>query len=223
MPTAKSIFELLPMVAKTVGAVGKGQNNNFDHYKFRGIDDVLAACHPALVEHGVSVLPEIVDHVVTEKTAQSGNPMSHVLSRIRHTFTAPDGSSVSCVTFGEGMDRGDKAANKAMAAAYKYALTLTLCLPVSLPDGDTESPEVERAAEHAQRKAEPSATPERVVRTPFEEFKALVEKKKLNREAVFAHLRDRRKKKLKAFDSDDWAWACLQFNDIAAELRGVTK
>lgn len=218
MPAAKSIFELLPSVSAAVGAVAKAQENAFDRYKFRGIDDVLAACHPALAEHGVIVLPEIVDHVVTEKTAQSGKPMNHVLARVRHTFTAPDGSTVSCVTFGEGMDRGDKAANKAMAAAYKYALTLTLCLPVSLPDADEESPAIASRRESSGPAA--SAAP---VIGPREEFGISVTERELDREAVAAALVERRQKALADFDDTDWTWACMMLNDIAAELNGVTK
>ena len=43
---------------------------------------------------------------------------------------------------GEGMDSGDKAANKAMAVALKYALTQMLLLPYDEvdPDGDTPPP-----------------------------------------------------------------------------------
>jgi hypothetical protein len=38
------------------------------------------------------------------------------------------------------MDSGDKAANKAMSAALKYALTQTLILPFAAVDGDADAP-----------------------------------------------------------------------------------
>jgi hypothetical protein len=40
------------------------------------------------------------------------------------------------VTFGEAMDSGDKATNKAMSAAYKYALMQTFAIPT---EGDHDS------------------------------------------------------------------------------------
>ena len=46
-----------------------------------------------------------------------------------YRFVATDGSQVSCVVEGEGMDSGDKASNKAMAVAHKYALLQVLMIP----------------------------------------------------------------------------------------------
>jgi hypothetical protein len=58
--------------------------------------------------------------------------------RVKHTFFAPDGSNVCATTVGEAMDAGDKASNKAMSAAMKYALIQVLCIPTE-GDNDTEN------------------------------------------------------------------------------------
>jgi hypothetical protein len=83
--------------------------------------------------------------------------MLHVIQRIEFRFYHRDGSFVSCVTTGEAMDSGDKACNKAMSAALKYALIVEFCIPEEDPDADTEnsSPEVaaKKAAPAQQRQA----------------------------------------------------------------------
>ena len=44
--------------------------------------------------------------------------MIYSVCKIRYTFFAVDGSSISAIVVGEGMDTGDKATNKAMATAF---------------------------------------------------------------------------------------------------------
>ena len=47
------------------------------------------------------------------------------------------------MVFGEAMDSGDKATNKALSAAYKYAALQVFCVPVDADDADHSSHEVE--------------------------------------------------------------------------------
>ena len=51
---------------------------------------------------------------------------------------AEDGSKHTIRTFGEAMDSGDKATNKAMSAAYKYAAMQAFSIPTE-GDNDTEN------------------------------------------------------------------------------------
>ena len=50
--------------------------------------------------------------------------------------SACDGSKHTVKTYGEAMDSGDKATNKAMSAAYKYAAFQTFCIPT---EGDNDA------------------------------------------------------------------------------------
>ena len=50
--------------------------------------------------------------------------------------SADDGSVHTARTFGEAMDSGDKATNKAMSAAYKYACFQTFAIPT---EGDNDA------------------------------------------------------------------------------------
>ena len=60
-PDTRSIAERMVAVMRDVGAIAKNQTADAGQYKyrFRGIDQVMNAMHPALVEHGVIILPEV--------------------------------------------------------------------------------------------------------------------------------------------------------------------
>ena len=77
-----------------------------------------------------------------ERTKKSGGALIYSICRIKYTFYAEDGSFIEAVTVGEGMDSGDKATNKAMAIAFKYACFQVFCIPTEeMKDPDSEIPE----------------------------------------------------------------------------------
>lgn len=136
------IYGAILGVMEDVGSVGKDQYNKTQNYKFRGIDDVMNALHPAMVKNGVLLVPEVLEQTREERTSPKGALLIYSICRVRFRFYASDGSFVEAVTVGEGMDSGDKASNKAMAAAMKYACFQTFCIPTEeMKDPDTESPE----------------------------------------------------------------------------------
>jgi hypothetical protein len=61
--------------------------------------------------------------------------------------SAADGSSHTVEVWGEAIDAGDKATNKALTAAYKYAAFQVFCIPVAgHADPDLHSPSLAVAA-----------------------------------------------------------------------------
>lgn len=161
--TTKSgrIYEALAKVMGEVGVVGKSRKNTQQNYAFRGIDDVVSACQDVLVKHGVVVAPRVIEHQREVLATKSGGSMASVRLLVEHTFFAADGSSVVATTLGEAMDAGDKASNKAMSAALKYALVETLMIPTYETDRDSEtaSPEMApRASASAPLPAQRTAT-----------------------------------------------------------------
>ena len=139
---SRSIFERLLDVMAEVGAIGKGQENKFDKYKFRGIDDVYNALHPALVKHGVIVAPEVMECTTDTYETAKGAVMRSAVLKVRYHFHGADNTTMSVVVMGEGADRGDKAINKAHSSAFKTALFQTLCIPTEeKSDSEHESPE----------------------------------------------------------------------------------
>jgi hypothetical protein len=129
-------------LAKT--GIGKDSLNSFDKYKFRGIDAVYNALAPLLAGHGLCVLPRIIERTCEERESRKGDPMFYVTVTAEFDFvSAADGSTHTVRTYGEAMDRSDKATNKAMSAAYKYAAFMTFAIPTEGDnDADAATPEV---------------------------------------------------------------------------------
>ena len=117
--------------------VSKNQQNTFDKYRFRGIDDIYNALAPALAKHGLCVFPRVLSRDCQERSSRDGKAMFYVTVEVEFDFVAmADGSKHTVKTFGEAMDRSDKATNKAMSAAYKYACFQTFCIPT---EGDNDA------------------------------------------------------------------------------------
>lgn len=142
--TKKSqIFDLMPRVMAMVPFIAKTGHNAKQNYAFRGIDEIYKAVQPVFAKLGLFVVPTVMNHVREERTSQSGSVLIYTILTVKHTFYAPDGSSVETVTMGEAMDSGDKSCNKAMSAAMKYAIIEAFCIPCEEPiDTENESHEV---------------------------------------------------------------------------------
>lgn len=137
------IYKAISGVMKDIGAIGKDQENTFDKYKFRGIDDVYNALQPALIKNGVFAVPRLLEINQTDRVSKKGDQMIHTTVKVEYSFYAEDGSSVTVVVPGEAADRSDKSVNKAMSAAFKYACFQTFCIPVKeMLDADKDSPEI---------------------------------------------------------------------------------
>lgn len=145
--TAKkmNIYEAISRCMEEIGAVGKDAVNKQQGFKYRGIDAVMNAINPALVKNHVFIVPEVLDQSREERTTKSGGALIYSVCRIKYTFYAEDGSCIEAVTVGEGMDSGDKATNKAMAIAFKYACFQVFCIPTEeMKDPDAETPDTEK-------------------------------------------------------------------------------
>jgi hypothetical protein len=138
-----AVYKAIAGVAKDLSEVGisKGSRNQQQGFQFRGIDAVYNALSPALVKNGLVILPRITDRTVTERVTKNGAVLFYVVVKAEFDFVATeDGSSHTIVTFGEAMDSGDKATNKAMSIAYKYAAFQAFCIPTeeTAQDPDAE-------------------------------------------------------------------------------------
>lgn len=102
-------------------------------YKFRGIDDLYEALQAIMAKNGVYSVPEVLEDRSEERVTRNGATMIYRILKIKYTFYAEDGSSVSSVVIGEGMDSGDKASNKAMSVAHKYCFLQVFCIPTVDP------------------------------------------------------------------------------------------
>lgn len=126
-----------------IGAIGKTSKNTTQGFMYRGVDAVMNALQPAMVKHKVFVVPEVLEQTREERTNAKGTTLLYSILRVKFTFFADDGSNISAVVIGEGMDSGDKASNKAMSVAFKYACFQVFCIPTEeMKDPDAESHEV---------------------------------------------------------------------------------
>lgn len=142
------IYNKMSAVMAEIGFIGKNQKNTTQGFSFRGIDNFVNALYPALVKHGVFMTPRCTQFTqelkdVTRSSGKQGVD-KHVAIQMEYDFFAQDGSKVTVGPIpAEGLDSGDKATNKALSAALKYALIQTFSVPTEdMAEADKESPEI---------------------------------------------------------------------------------
>jgi len=152
MPAPAQNGKVYAAIAKVMGNVGKAgiskdKRNAQQGYNFRGIDDVYNALSPFLAEAGLCILPRVLKREVTERVTAKGGVLFYVVLEVAFDLVcADDGSRHTVVVVGEAMDSGDKATNKAMSAAYKYACMEVFCIPTQGDnDADAQTHEVAAA------------------------------------------------------------------------------
>lgn len=135
------VYQAISDVQGELSRVGIAKNRTNSqpgaNYAFRGIDDVYAALSPLLAKHRLVVVPRVLSREVEVRQSRSGSPLFNVSVHAEFDFvSAIDGTTHTAATFGEAMDSGDKATNKAMSAAYKYAAFMTFAIPT---EGDNDA------------------------------------------------------------------------------------
>ena len=133
------VYQAINAVQKALAKQGisKDRKNQQQGYSFRGIDDVYNVVSPLLAEHGLCILPRVLSRQCEERVGKNGGTLFYVTVEAEFDFVcAEDGSKHTIKTFGEAMDSGDKATNKAMSAAYKYAAFQAFAIPT---EGDNDA------------------------------------------------------------------------------------
>lgn len=160
-----SVVTALTRVKRDLGAVEKGKTMEAGavRYRYRAIDDVLNALHKPLCDHGVVLVPEVVEHAQElAGTSRGGASQFRTTITMRYSVYGPQMDCIQAVTRGEAIDTGDKGTNKAFTAAFKVLLQQLFAIPFATDDPDDEHVEVAGGAPKA-RKARPRvpASPER--------------------------------------------------------------
>jgi len=130
-----------------LGITKNRRNQQGSGYNFRGIDDVYNTIAPLLSKHGLCILPRVLSRECIERISKSGGGLFYVTVDAEFDFvSAEDGSKHTVKTFGEAMDSGDKATNKAMSAAYKYACFQAFSIPTEADnDADAHTHEIKKS------------------------------------------------------------------------------
>ena len=135
-----TVYECIAAVSEEIAQTGiaKTHSNIAQGYKFRGIDDVYNALAPLIAKHKLVIMPRMLTRTQTEKQTAKGGVLFAVVVEAEFDFvSAADSTSHTVRMFGEAMDSGDKATNKAMSAAFKYAAFQTFCIPTEV-DNDAD-------------------------------------------------------------------------------------
>lgn len=170
-PATPHVFAAINAVQTALAKEGitKDRKNQQQSYNFRGIDDVYNALCGLLAEHSLCILPSFTERTLVERESGQGKALFYVTLRGEFTLvSSKDGSSTKVSTYGEAMDSADKATNKAMSAAYKYACLQAFCIPTegdNDADATTHEPVSRRQAQPQQRQ-DPLAGANRAVQVP---------------------------------------------------------
>ena len=143
-----SVHEAIARAKAECNPVGKGDWNEQQRFKFRGVDAVVNGAAKALNKYGVIITPTVKLKKIEKRTYQSknGSTMLHVLVPVVYRLFGADGSGPVVVkVVGEAADAGDKVVSKATSVAYRIMLLQVLNLPTGDPDPDSESHERESA------------------------------------------------------------------------------
>jgi len=193
----------------SVEGIGKNRKNTQQGYAFRGVDDVMNAFAPLLAKHGLAIVPSFSDREVTERATKAGGAIFVVTVKGTFRLVAADGSSVEVgPIYGEASDTADKATNKAMATAFKYALFQAFCVPL---EGVTGGDADEQTHEIASRPK--SIAPPRATEDEFKALKGLREETQVSVEDLTAYVLEVHKVKpgqmTSAMVRDAMSWLAL--------------
>lgn len=143
-PTVPHVYAAVVSVMAALASSGiqKGRKNQQQNYAFRGVDDVYNALAPVLAANDLAILPRVLSRSCEERQTKSGGTMFYVVVDVEFVLVSAKDGSTHVVRFvGEAMDTADKATNKAMSAAYKYAAFQTFCIPTEADnDADAHTP-----------------------------------------------------------------------------------
>ena len=123
-----SVHRTIAAVMRDVKAVGKDRSGPQQQggFRYRGIDDIMAALHPLLARHQLVIIPDVVANDTGPPNAKGW-----VRSRIevRYRIYGPAGDSVEGSAVADALDNQDKAFGKAMSYAYKSFVIQLFCIP----------------------------------------------------------------------------------------------
>lgn len=161
-PSGLGVYQAIVAVSAELAKEGipKSRENKAQGFKFRGIDEVQNTLAPLLAKHNLIIVPRCIARTVVERAGRSGGALFYVTVEAEFDFvSAVDGSTHTARTFGEAMDSGDKATNKSMSAAYKYAVFQTFCVPV---EGDNDADATTHDVAAAPRELKPDTSTAKV-------------------------------------------------------------
>lgn len=139
-PRPRNIHESIVAVMREIGPIARDAENKEQKYDYRSAEAIYNRVQPLFARFGIYSTPEVIEQKRETRGTRKGTTLTWSILTVKYTFWAEDGSSAGVTVVGEGMDAGDKASNKAMTAAHKYAICQLLNVPYQLIDPDKYTP-----------------------------------------------------------------------------------
>jgi hypothetical protein len=170
-----AVMEEVQGIAKSGRVTGPGMN-----YTYRKADDVVEDLGAAFRRHKLFLQSRVMrseDRQTTTTAEVKGSMKTTTWNRrmvvMQYRITSlVDGSCLTVESTGEGLDNSDKASNKAMTSAIKYALTQGFMISTSdMNDPDEERPAIETDAARMvrERRAQEQAAQQPAAAAPAPE------------------------------------------------------
>lgn len=139
----KQLVTAVAAVMRDVGAVRATGVNSYDKYTYTTDKDLLEKLQPAMVEHGLVLMPVSID---VDRDIVDGKNKHRATVKCVYALCHTSGERIDLQIVGEGSDRGDKAVYKALTGAYKYLLRQSFAIPTG-DDVESDAPTVDEVRE----------------------------------------------------------------------------
>jgi len=156
--TPENVYEAVNYVMKQVGYVQKEESRKLG-YSYASEAALISAIRPHMVEVGLFVYPSSMIDIPAESfTSKHGSTINvSKLAAIYCFHHAPSDTKFFVSVIGKGMDTGDKDSNKAMTAAFKYAIRQPLMIETGDDPDKISSEEFEKTDVSFARPLSPEA------------------------------------------------------------------
>jgi hypothetical protein len=116
----KALVNKMVRIMADTKRIAKNGTNSFHNYQYVTEADVMESVRETLAKHNVFIFSSV------EGSQRDGDMTSVVM---RHTFVDGDtGETFEVKSLGQGQDKSDKGANKAITASMKYMLLKNLLI-----------------------------------------------------------------------------------------------
>lgn len=202
------VYKKIGYVPK-LGKISMGNNS----YKFAGEAEFIAAIRPAMIEAGITISPQDVVQLVNDKLDSGSRVQHRVALLVTYCFYhAVSKTGMMVKATGEGMDSGDKAFNKAMTGALKYALRQTFLIETGDDPDKYASHEDGGIVEDAKAAKDAKQSPkEAKVPLVHHSFKNYAERNRMAKELLAG---------IEASDDPDYYYNMERAEDFARTING---
>ena len=136
-----NIREAVCKIISELEPIQKNGVNEQKNYPFMKIDDLMNVLHGLFAKYHIFPIPEVISYETKESLTPNGLIQYTTRMTVKYHFTSQDGSEIVTTTCGEGTNLYDKSMNKAMTAAFKYALMQLFMIHTSeMVDADKTTP-----------------------------------------------------------------------------------